>query len=294
MSELIQVPNNVPVSWLEPEGRPSDDALLLVSEPNQDTETQYMSRSVRVADFENKIIDDLDIPSVEGLAALSGYVAGTYYTKNNNVVPKVISAITTFADETTGRFGMQSVSAYNLSAGINLVFNKLKNDRVPVATVIPQLSDSTKSAPRGSVISSIVERGGVIQSVGYAPLPQLPDSTKSAPAGNVITSIVEKGGVIQSVGSVKIAGGLIPDSSAEVGAGQAVKKVSISGGRVTVAARNLSDVFYSDSSNSGSVIQPTQSNLYVMKLKYSQFQSLSASGGLRTGCIYLTTGDPEA
>lgn len=49
----IKIPDNVPVSFLEKLTNFSQDVLMLASEPDDRTETQYMSKYFTYADLAN-------------------------------------------------------------------------------------------------------------------------------------------------------------------------------------------------------------------------------------------------
>lgn len=54
MSKTIQIPNHIPISWLTQQKTLDDETLFLVSVPNQNTETGYISRFIKFKDLKTE------------------------------------------------------------------------------------------------------------------------------------------------------------------------------------------------------------------------------------------------
>lgn len=55
MSETIKIPNHIPISWLTRQKTLDDESLFLVSVPNQNTETGYISRFIKFGDLKETL-----------------------------------------------------------------------------------------------------------------------------------------------------------------------------------------------------------------------------------------------
>jgi len=99
MSETIKVPNNVPVSWLDRLEKLNADTLMLASDPDDRTETEYMSKYFTYFDLSDCMYNDLDIASIKynlsnlmnGKADLSGFLSNWIRCDIDD--PYVISAL---------------------------------------------------------------------------------------------------------------------------------------------------------------------------------------------------------
>jgi hypothetical protein len=99
MSQTYQVPNNIPVSWLNRMTQFTDDTLMLASTPNNYTETQYMSEYFTYHDLYTDLSNEFNLAEIwekiqilwTEKAWLSDF-ADNYLSVNMNP-PYVISAI---------------------------------------------------------------------------------------------------------------------------------------------------------------------------------------------------------
>ena len=67
MSQTTQVPDNVPVSWLQHLEHITNDVLMLASEPSADTQTEYMSKYFTYYDLYEQLSDTFDLEGIREL-----------------------------------------------------------------------------------------------------------------------------------------------------------------------------------------------------------------------------------
>lgn len=130
MPEINQIPDNVPVSWLQKlnGNELSDESLFLVSQPDSQTETEYMSRYVTYRDLKNAMTTQLDINKInEDMATLcSQMLREDEFLRTKVIVdtvnPYIVSSLTQGVetlDDGTRRIGILSADGYRLSSAIN-------------------------------------------------------------------------------------------------------------------------------------------------------------------------------
>ena len=137
MAETIQIPNNIPVSWLSRQTSADSDMLFLVSVPSDKTETQYMSKYFKHDDFCNGLSSAFDLgyihQQIDKLCSEYGPILDN--AANNTLCcattpdPFIISSITQSA------FNIVSLSGYRLSSGMDMVFKSTIFDEISVDTV---------------------------------------------------------------------------------------------------------------------------------------------------------------
>ena len=177
MSMTIEVPDNVPVSWLQRVTHLSDDLLLLASEPNHDTETEFMSRYFTYYDMHNDLSARFKLESIwdhisdlyDGKISLSDYLDNTICCNIND--PYIISSLRQgpMTNGTETSVGILSASGYYLSTGMKTVFDNALDSTGHLSTIIPSLSSKTTNVvnPTVNFISSITDWDGHVQSYGY-------------------------------------------------------------------------------------------------------------------------------
>ena len=272
MSQTYQVPNNIPVSWLDRLTEFTNDTLMLASSPDDRTETQYMSEYFTYFDLYNKLSDEFDLAEMWDKiqtmwiekAWLSDFDDNYLSVKMNP--PYVISAI-------QQRLGnVVALSVYPLSGAMRNAFTLAGNN---ISAIIPSLNTRTQSARSNAYyITSITDANGYIQSVRTAALSDtvgdaIGNATKQVRSNqNYISSVTTAGGKVSSVGENALS--------------NVVSKV-----RYKVYDRNLA-----------SISQPvfTDSDLLqlnIVKLSYDAFMKLSSNNQIEASCIYMTVNDPD-
>ena len=125
MAETQQIPDNIPVSWLQKQISADADMLYLVSVPDSRTETQFMSKYFKQGDLCNALSSGFGIGVIrQWIDKLSGDYAPIIEGLSTNALccattpdPFIISAIY----QSNGN--IVELSGYRLSAGMEEVFN---------------------------------------------------------------------------------------------------------------------------------------------------------------------------
>lgn len=280
MSTTVKVPDNIPVSWLQQLQDLNPDVLMLASEPNDDTETQYMSKYFTYGKLVGQVSTDLCMGVIwnelsdlyENKCSLSDYLTGTVALNVSD--PYIVSSMTHIVSSDGRHFGMVSCDGYRLSAGMNKVFTNVQAAGRELTVIIPQLGQKTTAVanPANDFISAITDKNGHVQSYSYGKFASVVSShigsdTKSVPAGYAVSSVTTTKGVVTAVGAADIK--------------------SIVG--------DTSRVYYKDYTGAATADDAFDlTDLYLMKLKFSQLAALSAAGKVRKDCVYMTTDDPES
>ncbi len=137
MAETIQIPNNIPVSWLSRQTSADADMLFLVSVPSEKTETQYMSKYYKHSDFCSQLSSAFDLGYIhQWVDKLCSEYAPVLDNAANNTLccatapdPFIISSITQSA------FNIVSLSGYRLSSGMDTVFKSTVFDEISAVTI---------------------------------------------------------------------------------------------------------------------------------------------------------------
>lgn len=161
----IKIPDNVPVSFLERLTNFSPEVLMLASEPNENTETQYMSKYFTYSQLANQLSLDFGLGYLstqidnlwEQKADISSFKSNTLYC--NTTSPYIISAISQKNGNIT------SLAGYRLQDGMYTVFNQA-SVKSNLKSVIPSLTSTTKAASAGNIITSVTTENGQVKSVG--------------------------------------------------------------------------------------------------------------------------------
>ena len=125
MAETQQIPDNIPVSWLQKQISADANMLYLVSVPDSRTETQFMSKYFKQGDLCNALSSGFGIDVIrQWIDRLSGDYAPIIEGLSTNALccattpdPFIISAIY----QSNGN--IVELSGYRLSAGMEEVFN---------------------------------------------------------------------------------------------------------------------------------------------------------------------------
>lgn len=125
MSQTIEIPNNIPVSWLTRQERAEDESLFLVSVPDSRTETEYMSRFMKYGDLQAQLSEKFNIGTLQQwVDALSA--SGLLTNLETNALccatipnPYIISAIYQSSGNIT------ALDGYRLSDGMDSLFQSM-------------------------------------------------------------------------------------------------------------------------------------------------------------------------
>lgn len=132
MSQTIEIPNNIPVSWLSRQETSDNDMLLLVSVPDSRTETEFMSKYMKYEDFYGNLRTDMKIGVMQQwVDKLSGEYAAILDNLSSNALccatipnPYIISALYQENGNIT------SLSGYRLSDGMDYLFKNAEFDQI--------------------------------------------------------------------------------------------------------------------------------------------------------------------
>lgn len=157
MAETIQIPNNIPVSWLSRQLSANADMLFLVSVPDTRTETQYMSKYFRHEDFCKELAAQFNIGTVQQwVNKLSSEYAPIIGNPANNTLccattpdPFIISSITQSA------FNIVSLSGYRLSAGMDSIFKSVQFDQICASNTYVDHASITNLTTNSASISNL-------------------------------------------------------------------------------------------------------------------------------------------
>lgn len=171
MSQTTQVPDNVPVSWLQHLEHITNDVLMLASEPSADTQTEYMSKYFTYYDLYEQLSDTFDLEGIRELTRilwdekiwLSSYL-------NNSIScdipdPYVISSIRqgyTSDEDGNVQVGILSVSGYRLSAALYNVFNNFYRSGRNLSDLIPSLGYHHEQAEKEKAVVGTYDANGHI------------------------------------------------------------------------------------------------------------------------------------
>lgn len=125
MSQTIEIPNNIPVSWLARQERAEDEMLFLVSVPDSRTETEYMSKYLKYGDLQGQLEEKFKIGTLQQwVNALSA--SGLLTSLETNALccatipnPYIISAIYQSSGNIT------ALDGYRLSDGMDNLFQNM-------------------------------------------------------------------------------------------------------------------------------------------------------------------------
>lgn len=132
MSQTIEIPNNIPVSWLSRQETSDNDMLLLVSVPDSRTETEFMSKYMKYEDFYGNLRTDMKINVMQQwVDKLSREYAAILDNLSSNALccatipnPYIISALYQENGNIT------SLSGYRLSDGMDYLFQNVVFDQI--------------------------------------------------------------------------------------------------------------------------------------------------------------------
>lgn len=272
MAITLSVPDNVPVSWLQPLTQLCAGTLMLASEPGAETETQYMSKYFTYGFLAGDLCSVFDIGGInDQISALwkckvsiSDCFDNTLCCENGEIgTPYIISSIT------QDWRGIVSVDGYRLSSGMHSVFSDAGEN---ISVIIPSLRSKTTELqdPMKYYISAITDANGHIQSFGRASLSAslvdaLGTSTVSCPSDSYLTSVTTTGGRAVSAGYELL---------------HQVWYKDFSRNSDKDAAKNNPEFTEND-----------LINLHIMKLTKQQFDILSIEQKIEASCIYMTISD---
>lgn len=265
----IKIPDNVPVSFLEKLTNFSQDVLMLASEPDDRTETQYMSKYFTYADLANQLSIDFNLgflsSEIERLQEEKADISSFHHNtiRCDVTTPYIISAITQSGGNIT------DLEGYRLQDGMHTVFNQA-SIKADLKIVIPSLTATTKNGGSGTVLTSVTTENGQVKSVGTTTvaniITQIADATKTAPAGNCLTSVTTTDGVVTAVG-------YIPFS-----------QVVVDGGATTTYIKHI---------ESGSLdttfTASDKANIKILRCTESQLAQIKSQGRIERNVLYMTT-----
>lgn len=264
----IKIPDNVPVSFLEKLTNFSQDVLMLASEPDERTETQYMSKYFTYGDLAKQLSIDFNLGFLSSeIERLQEEKVDKDSLHSNTLCcnvtsPYIISAITQDGGNIT------KLDGYRLQYGMYTVFNQssVKSD---LKTVIPSLTATTKTAGQGQVITSVVTENGQIKSIVAKDIKDLMDEGGASPASQAggdaekyIYSINTERGAITSFQSQPL---------------------------TAVVTKTFYKAQAPSDSNPSSFSSTNLAPLYVMKLTRSQLDYMKSANRIQPTCLYMTT-----
>lgn len=157
MAETIQIPNNIPVSWLSRQLSADTDMLFLVSVPDTRTETQYMSKYFKHDDFCKALSAQFNMGFIQQwVNKLCSQYAPIIGNPANNTLccatapdPFIISSITQSA------FNIVGLSGYRLSTGMDIVFKNVKFDQICASNTYIGHANITNLTTNNASISNL-------------------------------------------------------------------------------------------------------------------------------------------
>ena len=137
MAETIQIPNNIPVSWLSRQTSADSDTLFLVSVPDERTETQFMSKYLKYGDFCSELSSAFQVGWMkQWIDTLCSEYAPILENAADNTLccattpdPYIISSIT------QSSFNIVSLSGYRLSSGMDTVFKNVVFEQISATNI---------------------------------------------------------------------------------------------------------------------------------------------------------------
>lgn len=152
---------------------------MLASEPNPDTETEFMSRYFTYYDMYNDLSARFQLGDIwncisdlyANKISLSNYLDNTLSCQIND--PYIISSLRQGYLSVDGDLsvGILSVNGYRLSTGMNIVFDNAERTTHHLSTIIPSLSAKTTTVDNNNnYITSITDYDGHVQRLGQASL----------------------------------------------------------------------------------------------------------------------------
>ena len=167
MSQTIEIPNNIPVSWLSRQQTSENDMLLLVSVPDSRTETEFMSKYMKYEDFYTGLYSDMKIGAIQyWVDKLSGDYAPILDNLSNNVIccatipnPYIISAIYQENGNITGLDG------YRLSDGMDYIFKNVWFDQIKCINLTAQNAKLTNLTASNTNISNLTAENTTINNL---------------------------------------------------------------------------------------------------------------------------------
>ena len=267
----IKIPDNVPVSFLEKLTDFSHDVLMLASEPDARTETQYMSKYFTYGDLAERLSIDFnlgflssEIERLQEEKVDKGESPQTFVCDINT--PYIISAIT--QNELKD---ITKLDGYRLQDGMYSVFNQ-ETVKSNLKSVIPSLTSTTKAGSDGTVLTSITTENGQVKSVGTTTIAgmigSIGSATKSASANNCLTSVTTVNGKVDSVGQVSFS------------------QIVSEGGASRTYIKHIED---------GSIGLDTEFrdgdrvDIKILRCTEDQLNQLKSQGRIQRNVIYMTT-----
>ena len=285
MSQTIEIPNNVPVSWLNRLTSFDNNTLMLASTPDDRTETQYMSEYFTYSDLYRDLSSQFNLAliwdKIQTLWTNTAWLSDLY--ENTLTVrmspPYLISAL----KQEDGN--VISLYTHPLSAAMRTAFSQTGNGGKNISSIIPSLTSRTHSTfattavPKAHLnyITSIVDANGYIQSISQFSLKDaladgdvIGDSNATVRSNqNYISAVYGKNGKIDHVGENALS--------------NVVSKVRYHDYVSNPPAPTTTTITFNDSN----LMQ-----LNIVKLNYSDFATLSVNGKLERDVIYMTINDP--
>lgn len=269
LKTLVKIPDNVPVSFLEELKSFSDEVLMLASEPNDKTETGYMSKYFTYGDLESNLYQKF------GIDFILSEISNIWQDKIGKIDPKtlkcdvespyIISAI--YQDENCM---IADLSGYRLRDGMKTVFSQ-DDVEADLQKIIPSLSEnSVHVATAGNVITSITDMNGHVVSVGEAEAGYgIGSSTKVASTNCAVSSVTTNGGKVTAVGSVPFS--------------------TIVNPFITGLAKVYIKDIHDDPAGSPAFSNSDLTNLSVLRLTESQLNTLKSNGQIVKNVLYMTS-----
>ena len=164
MAETIQIPNNIPVSWLSRQLSADTDMLFLVSVPDTRTETQYMSKYFKHDDFCKALSAQFNIGFIQQwVNKLCSQYAPILDNQADNVLccatipnPYIISAI--FQENCN----ITALSGYRLSTGMDIVFKNVKFDQICATNMYADGASITNLTSQNANITNLTSNSANI------------------------------------------------------------------------------------------------------------------------------------
>lgn len=164
MAETIQIPNNIPVSWLSRQLSADTDMLFLVSVPDTRTETQYMSKYFKHDDFCKALSAQFNMGFIQQwVNKLCSQYAPILDNQADNVLccatipnPYIISAI--FQENCN----ITALSGYRLSTGMDIVFKNVKFDQICATNMYADGASITNLTSQNASITNLTSNSASI------------------------------------------------------------------------------------------------------------------------------------
>lgn len=181
MSQTIEIPNNIPVSWLSRQESTENDMLFLVSVPDPRTETEFMSKYLKYEDFYRGLYSDFKIGTItQWINKVSTDYAPILDNLSGNTIccatipnPYIISAISQENGNITGLEG------YRLSDGMDYIFKNVFFDQINCINLTATNTKLTNLSTTNANISSLTIENSTINNLSVSHITTVSTSVPS-------------------------------------------------------------------------------------------------------------------